>query len=154
MCLRQKYRDVRGNGVLGGRELPCGEAAQRKSAEATTGRGYNRAGCRVRADAAPCISNTPSAAVTGKSGEQLGLAKQNIGFSRIGKQVSTTSTSKLPCNMASWPDLSLQSKQSCSTSLRAIRLQQRCNLDSRRSDAYTSFLSNLQFGGADGVAPV
>ena len=119
-----------------------------------TGRGYNRAGCRVRAKAAPCISNNPSAAVTVNGGEQLGLAKQNIGFSRIGKQVSTTSTSKLPCNMASWPDLSLQSKQSCSTSLRVIRLQQRCNLDSRRDGAYTSFPSNLQIGEADGDSPV
>ncbi len=50
--------------------------------------------------------------------------------------------------------LSLQSKQSCPTSLRAIRLQQRCNLDSRRMVRTHHFPSYLQIGEADGDAPV
>jgi hypothetical protein len=37
------------------------------------------------------------------------------------------------------PDISLQSKHFSSTPRRVIRLQQRCNLDSHRDDAYTSF---------------
>lgn len=92
------------------------------------------------------------------------------------------------------PDISLVFKQSCPTSMRAIRLQLRCNPDSHKDDAYTSFgylennrapgpglagrdallcifapltlvlgtlvifvapcPSNLQFGEADGHAPV
>jgi hypothetical protein len=52
------------------------------------------------------------------------------------------------------PDLSLNFKLSCPTPLRAIRLQLRCNPDSRKDDAYTSFPSNLQIGEADGDAPV
>lgn len=38
--------------------------------------------------------------------------------------------------------------------LRVIRLQQRCNLDSRGNGAYTSFPSYLRIGEADGDAPV
>lgn len=92
------------------------------------------------------------------------------------------------------PDISLEFKQSCPASMRAIRLQLRCNPDSHKDDAYTSFgyqennaapgpgsrgrdallcmtapltlvasalvsfvapcPSNLQFGEADGHAPV
>lgn len=37
------------------------------------------------------------------------------------------------------PDVSLQFKQSCPTSMRAIRSQLRCNPDSHVDDAYTSF---------------
>lgn len=37
------------------------------------------------------------------------------------------------------PDISLKFKQSFPTPMRLIRLQQRCNLDSRKGGAYTSF---------------
>ena len=40
------------------------------------------------------------------------------------------------------------------TPMRATRLQLRCNPDSRVGGAYTSSPSNLQFGEADGDAPV
>ena len=65
-------------------------------------------------------------------------------FSRIDKQVSTPSIGELALYQGQLAGLILTSKQSSSTSLRAIRLQQRCNLDSHRDDAYTSFQSNLQ----------
>ncbi|MGH8809704.1 MAG: hypothetical protein ACREX0_17665 [Noviherbaspirillum sp.] len=52
------------------------------------------------------------------------------------------------------PELSLTFKQSYPTPMRATRLQQRCNPDARKDDAYTSFPSNLQIGEADGDAPV
>jgi hypothetical protein len=55
---------------------------------------------------------------------------------------------------ASLPDFILTIQQSSSTFMRVIRLHQRCNLESRRSAAYTSFPSNLQIGEADGDAPV
>lgn len=57
---------------------------------------------------------------------------------------ATTSTSKHPLSRKCLPDLSLQFKQSCPTSVRAIRLQQRCNPDARLDGAYTSFPPNLQ----------
>ncbi|MFI4941126.1 MAG: hypothetical protein ACHP7O_12395 [Burkholderiales bacterium] len=60
--------------------------------------------------------------------------KRQKGFDTINQQASFLIRNK------SLPDLSLQSKHSSSTFLRVIRLQQRCNLDSRRDDAYTSFV--------------
>ena len=51
---------------------------------------------------------------------------------------STTSTSEHPFKACS-PDLSLIFKQSCPASMRVVRLQLRCNPDSHKDDAYTSF---------------
>jgi hypothetical protein len=46
------------------------------------------------------------------------------------------------------------SKQSIPALLHAIRLQLRCNPDSRKNVRTRFFPSNLQFGRADGDAPV
>lgn len=67
-------------------------------------------------------------------------------FNTINQQASVTPVSL--------PDLSIQSKQSGPAFMRAVRLQQRCNLDSRKNDAYTFFHRICKIGEADGVAPV
>jgi hypothetical protein len=67
------------------------------------------------------------------------LIKPNNGFSKSANGFRHHQPASLLIKKKSLPDLSLQSKHFSSTSRRVIRLQQRCNLDSHRDDAYTSF---------------
>lgn len=74
---------------------------------------------------------------------------------QIHREIGPAAKRLLP---ATWGNARLQrsdfSSEFLVTSMRATRLQLRCNPDSRVGGAYTSSPSNLQFGEADGDAPV
>jgi hypothetical protein len=111
-------------------------------------------GMRLFARFATCASRESSAEDRFAVRVHVNRAKQNISLANRQTHLNYINQQAFHSSGHACRTLSILFKQSGPSFPRAIRSQQRCDLDSRRNDAYTSFPSNLQIGEAGGDAPV
>jgi hypothetical protein len=161
--------DVRGEGML---EVVCPDARQRDaSVAAATGRKWRRSSCRAHNSNLQLPECGPvgrhdrvSQAVCNNEPNRSQQSNQDCTLKPLwmrptsGRAKTTSVIDAITRRAAQLGQLAgtypYDSKQSIPALLRAIRLQLRCNPDSRRNVRTRFFPSNLQFGRADGDAPV